>query len=592
MVVFEGISLLLDLGMILLAATFFNYIARILKQPALLAYIVAGIVIGPYALGSLGLEFAGVPLGVTTTEEIMILSELGVAFLLFSIGVESNFSKLAELGKVVTIGSVLQVSLTALLVFSFNFVLNVLSFEQSLYLGLILAFSSTTIVVKLLSDNHEINSLHGRLMIGFLLVQDVLVIIALPLLENIANIFSLSLILPLILKILVFLVFAYLLNRYVYPKLFAFAVQSDELFFLSAMSSVFLFIFLSFLLNFSIAVGAFVAGVALSTLPYNLEVLHKIRGVRDFLATIFFVTLGIQIAPTFTSFPLEIALVIIGIVFVFKPLLYYIITLFSGYGSRVSLMVALGLAQISEFSFIIANQGRPILEATPGLYPFLIIIIATSMAVTPYFMGYSNFFYDLTEKLFGKFLAPLKKSEKFNKKINDLEKVPENLTNHIVIFGGGLVGSGIATILGKDNELVVIDNDSEIVWGNMKAGINSGYGSADNEEIWKKVNLEKAKVLILAIPRAKEGLALVKYARKVNPELAIFGRARFFAGALALYNAGADFVIMPHVIGSNLFVEKVATFLNNNDINEIRNYNHEYLHYLKGKAKEERTSFE
>jgi len=591
MVAFEGIGLLLDLGLILLAATVFNYIARILKQPSLLAYIFAGIVIGPIVLGSLGLEFAGIPIGVTTTEEILILSELGVAFLLFSIGVESDFSKLAEMGKVVTIGSVLQVFLTGILVFIFNFLLNILTFEQSLYLGLIVAFSSTTIVVKLLSDSHEINTLHGRLMIGFLLIQDVLVILALPLLENISNILSASVVGVLVIKVAVLLAIAYALNKYAYPKLFAFAVQSDELFFLSALSSVFVFIFLSYLLNFSMAVGAFVAGVALSTLPYNLEVLHKIRGVRDFLATIFFVTLGIQITPSFSAFPLELAIVLVGIVFIFKPLIYFIITMLNGYGSRVGLMVGLGLAQVSEFSFIIANQGKPILDMTPGLYPFIIVLIAFSMAATPYFMGYTNFFYDLIHKLFGKALTPITKSKKFNEKINDLESLPQNLNDHIVVFGGGLVGSGIASILGKDHQMVVIDNDSEVVWENMRNGIASGYGSADNEEMWRKANLEQAKILIVAIPRAKDGLALVKYAKKVNPKLAVFARARFFSGALAMYDAGADFVIMPHVVGSNLFIEKVAQFLKTGNINEIRNYNEEFIQFLREKAKKERISY-
>ena len=280
----EGLTLLLDLGIILLAATALNFVARLFNQPSLLAYIAAGIIVGPVGLGSLGLTFAGVPIGVTTTEEILILSELGVAFLLFSIGIESNFSKLAELGKIAVIGSVVQVALTALLVFVFNSFLGILSFEQSVYLGLIMAFSSTTIVVKILSDEHEINSLHGRLMIGFLLIQDVLVILALPLLDNLSD-FSTSLIFPLILNVVVLLAVAYLLNKYIYPRLFNFASQSDELMFLAGMSSVFIFIFLAQFMDFSIAVGAFVAGVTLSTLPYNLEVLNRIRGVRDFLAT-------------------------------------------------------------------------------------------------------------------------------------------------------------------------------------------------------------------------------------------------------------------------------------------------------------------
>ncbi|MEK6957901.1 MAG: cation:proton antiporter [archaeon] len=587
-----GVKLLFDLGEILLAATLFNFLARILKQPPLLAYIVAGIFVGPLGIGSLGMSFQGIPLGVTTTEEILILSELGIAFLLFSVGIESDFSKLSKLGKLVAIGSVLQVALTALIVFAFNSVFGFLGFEQAIYLGLIVAFSSTTIVVKLLSDSYQINTLHGRLMIGFLLVQDVLVILALPLLGNISNLFTLSLIAPLIIQVLVLLAFAFVLNKYVYPKVFGFASHSDELFFLSALSSVFIFIFISYIMGFSIAVGAFIAGVTLSTLPYSTEVMHKIRGVRDFLATIFFVTLGIQITLSFASFPLGLALFIAALVFIFKPAIFYLITLLNGYGGRVSVVVALGLAQISEFSFIIASQGKAILEQTPGLYSFVILITAVSMALTPYLMSYSNAIYGALDLFVRRFAPSAKKSVLLHARISELEAVPQGLKNHVLIFGGGLVGSGIASVLHGKHNLIVVDNDSEVVWGNLQKGIKSVYGSADNEGLWRKLNIEKAEVLVIAIPRAKDAFSLVEYAKKVNPEIPVFARARYFKDSRTLYEKGADFVIMPHVIGGNVFVQKVVEYLHTGDMNGISNFQTEFMAYLRDKAKEERPRFD
>ncbi|HZX20212.1 MAG TPA: cation:proton antiporter [archaeon] len=587
----EGLALLFDLGLILLAATLFNYIARALNQPALLAYIAAGIFIGPLGLGALGIDFAGVQLGVTTTEEIILFSELGVAFLLFSIGVESNFSKMRELGKIAIIGSVIQVALTALLVFVFNHFLGLLSFEQALYLGLIVAFSSTTIVVKLLADEYEINTIHGRLMIGFLLIQDVLVILALPLLDNISNALSIDLVLPLIFKVIALLVIAFLLNRYVYPKAFHFASNSDELFFLTTMSSVFIFIFISFILDFSIAVGAFVAGVALSTLPYNLDAIHKVRGVRDFLATIFFVTLGIQITPSFVSFPIALAIVLIGIVFIFKPLIYYAITLLNGYGGRVSLMVALGLAQASEFSFIIANQGRAILDQTPGLYSFVIVLIAGSMAITPYFMNSTSYVYNLIHKILGKAIIPFKKSKFLHSKIWALEGIPSGLKDHIVIVGGGVVGSRIASTLKDKFNLVVYDNDSQVVADNMRHGINSTYGSVNNEEIWRKLELENAKALILAVPNAKATIPFLKFAKRTNPKLAIFARARYYTDALALYKIGADLVIMPQVLAGDKFIEKVTQYFKTGKIEKPVLPEKDYLQDLEDHARRERTRF-
>ncbi|HLC79702.1 MAG TPA: cation:proton antiporter [archaeon] len=583
----EGFTLLFDLGLILLFATLLNFIARILNQPPLLAYIAAGIIIGPFALGSLGINFFGISFGVSTTEEILLLSELGVAFLLFSVGVETDLRKMLEFGKIAILGSIMQVAMTVATVFAFNYLWNFLSFEQALYLGIIVAFSSTTIVVKLLSDFREINTLHGRLMIGFLLVQDILVILALPLLENVSNLFSVSLILPLILKVLAILLLAYAMSRYIYPKIFAFAVQSEELLFLSAMSSVFFFIFISSILGFSIAVGAFIAGVALSTLPYNLEVLHKIRGVRDFLATIFFVTLGIQIAPSFVSFPLGLALIIILLVFFFKPLIYYAITSLSGYGGRVSLLVALSLAQVSEFSFVIASQGRQILEQTPGLYPFIILIISLSMALTPYFMGTSAPIYSFVNKKFLPLIRPLKESKLLHRRLSELEHLGQNISGHVVIIGAGTVGSSIAASIKEDYPVVVVDSDSEVVKYNIEHEIDAIYGSVDNPEVWMKVGIEKARILVLAIPYAKPSIALIKYAKSINPKIVVFARAHHFKDTLSLYENGVDYVVMPQVVGSNLFIKKVAEFLQRGNIEEISNYRREFIDYLREKVVEE-----
>ncbi len=582
----EGIAFVSSLGLILLAATFLNFVARLLNQPPLLAYIAAGILIGPLGLGGLGLEIAGTHIGVNTSEQVAILSELGIAFLLFSVGIETDLRKLMEFGKLAAVGSVVQVMLTALLVFVFNHFLGVLNFEQSVYLGLIVAFSSTTIVVKLLSDSREINTLHGRLMIGFLLVQDILVILTLPLLQNIGA-FSVQTVVPLLLNVAFMLVTAYILSRYVYPKIFAFASKSEELLFLSAMSSVFVFIFISFLLGFSMSVGAFIAGVALSTLPYNLEVLHKIRGVRDFLATIFFVTLGIQITPNFASFPIALALVIAGIVFIFKPMIYYAITVLSGYGGRVSLIVALGLAQVSEFSFVIASQGKVILDETPGLYSFIIVIIALSMALTPYFLAYSESVYDLINRILGRSILPLKRSHLLHRKLEKLDAVPHHLSGHVVVFGAGTVGSSIAETLHNHYQVVIVDSDSEVVSYHIGNDIDAVYGSIDNREIWHRVSVEKARLVIIATPFSAGVLSLVRHIKQIAPGVIVFARAHHFKDTLRLYEGGVDYVVMPQVIGSNLFVTKIFEFLEGETLEELLNYKTEFMKYLSEKVLDE-----
>ncbi len=586
----EELIILFDLGIILLAATIFHYLARMFKQSPLLSYMIAGLIIGPMILGSFGISIGGIPIGINAvSKEILLLSELGVAFLLFSVGVETDLSKVKELGKIVVVGSFVQVVVTALVVIFSTLFLGMLSFEQSLYLGLILAFSSTMIVVKMLSDARQINTLHGRFMIGFLLMQDVLVILAMPLLANIQQILSPLLIITLLIQAIAIIALAFILAKFIYPRFFKFAVQSEELLFLGAVSVCFIFLFLSTALNFSPAIGAFVAGVSLSTLPYSLEVFHKIRGLRDFFATIFFVTLGIQITPEFISFPIQIILLIVFVVFILKPLIYYLITLFSGYGGRISLIVALGLAQVSEFSFILAHQGKAILDQTPGLYSFILLIVAISMALTPYFMSYGNSAYLHANRFISRFLKPSIRTNKLSRRMKELEKLPPKMKDHIVVVGGGAMGSSIADALHKNHSLVVVDHDSEVILKCIGKGMNSLYGSIDNLEIWQKINLKEAKMLILAIPDMKESLYLLDYARKINPKIVVFARAHHYKDALDLYNRGVDFVAMPLIMASNLFLKNIANFLKTGMLDKTESLRDEFIEYLKEKVKEERV---
>ena len=584
-------SLLFEIGLIVVSATLLSFLAKHLKQPALIAYILAGIIIGPIGLGSMGLEFAGIPLGITDLEDALILSTLGVAFLLFGVGVESDFSKLADLGKVVVVGGTLQVLLTILVVFVGTFMFNLFDFTQSIYLGLILAFSSTLVVVKILSDSHQITTLHGRLLVGFLLVQDAFVIIALPFLANLEQLFSFNVFAPVLAVGAFLLVFAYLLNRHVYPAVFSYSVRSDELLFLASVTSLFVFILIAFALNFSIPLAAFIAGLALSNLPYNLEVFHRIKALRDFFATIFFVTLGMQINLGFAYFPLTLLLFVLFVVFVFKPVLFYLITLFSGYGGRISVFVALALAQVSEFSFIIADLGRDILNRTPGLHSLVIIVIALSMALTPYLMHHSEPIYERLNRSSARFTKNLKENRRFYQKVNQLENVPKNMKEHVVIVGAGVVGFNIAKALFREYPLVVIDHNYDVILNSIKNGINSIYGSADNREILRKANLQQAKLLIISMPDTKAAVSVVKYAKSVNPGIVVFGSAHYFHEASELYNAGIDYVIMYHVIGSNVFLKNIAYYLQSGNTIDINNLTEEYKKYLKEKVSEEKQHF-
>ncbi|MFA4855925.1 MAG: cation:proton antiporter [archaeon] len=591
------LSILIDLGLIVVAATIFGYIARLLKQPSLLAYILAGIVLGPIGLGALGYSFQGVRIGISNMQDIRILSELGIAFLLFSVGVEIDIRKFLGMGKIAAMGATLQVVLTIGTVMLFSLLFpGIISFEQSVFLGVILSFSSTMVVVKLLGDSYQINTLHGRLLIGFLLMQDLLVILAIPLLQDIETALSPAFLPLVVVKVAVLVAAAAVINRHILPRMFRFSLNYQEEFYLAALSSCFIFIGLAILMNLPIAIGAFIGGLALSTLPYNTEIFNKIRGLRDFFVILFFVSLGMQLTPSFAAVPFALIAFIIATVLVIKPVIYYFITLFSGYGSRISVMVALGLANISEFSLIVAQMGfDPTSPATSvlseGLFSLTILTITVSMVLAPYLMGAQNGVNRAFDKA-ARHLPKKIKRKRFTAKLSSLENTPSKLCNHILILGGGTMGSNIAKALYKHYPTLVLDQDSEVVYSCMRQGIKASYCDAEETNELEKANPKEAKLVILAIPNIKASLKTLRFVKKANKNTPVFARAHYYKDALKLYEAGADFVCMPHVIGGNVFLKEISKFLESGKLATIANLENEYMEYLKQKAKEERQHLE
>ncbi len=578
----NSLGLVAELGLIVVFATITGLIGRVLKQPLILSYIVAGLIIGPIGLNLIGL---------TGMEDITLISELGIAFLLFTVGVESDLNKLKNMGRIVFLGSLTQVILTSVISF-FLFEFIGLDFIVSVYLGLILAFSSTTVVIKSLSDSHKLNTLHGRLMIGFLLVQDFLIVLALPVLS--ANAFSFPVIFPIIIKGFLLLLLSFLLGKYIFSKIVSYSSNSQELLFLSGLSTCFVFIFLSVMLDFSPAVGAFLAGLSLSSLSSNLELVGKIRGIRDFFVTVFFVSLGVQLTLVFSNsldFILLISVLMLFVVLILKPLIFALVSVIGGYGTRNGLLVGFSLAQISEFSFILAAQG---FDGGKGVLPqdifsITIIVTALTMALTPYFMNSSEGFYSRLSALFHPF------SKKFQSvdKLNDLERLPEEteLNNHIIIVGAGVMGSSIAQAIGRHNDVIVIDHDPDVIFNQINLGLNSVCGNIENDEVWNKVNLSKAVLLVIAIPEVMHSLYLVDKAKRINPKISIFTRAKTKRDALEFYEKKVDFVILPDIIGSNVFIKNITSFLETGKVLDISNFRDEFINYLREETKEERKRF-
>jgi len=275
-------NLFIEIGVVLIVAGVLASIARFLKQPLIIGYMLAGIIIGPIGFGL-----------ITDIENIITLSEIGIAFLLFMVGTELDFRKVKNLGMPALLTGLGQIIFTFVAGY---FIAAQFGFGQiaSLYISLALTLSSTVIVIKMLSDKEQINTLHGRVALGILLVQDIVAIFAIALLS--VETFTLNVVMANFFKGILLFVISLGLGSVVLKSVFRYFAKSQELLFIGAVSWLFLNAILAYALGYSIAIGAFLAGLSMTTVPYNIEIVGKVRSLRDFFAVIFFVSLGMEIS--------------------------------------------------------------------------------------------------------------------------------------------------------------------------------------------------------------------------------------------------------------------------------------------------------
>jgi len=587
----EEVALLLDLGIIVVAATLMLYLNKLLKQPTVIMYIAAGVLLGP-AFIRLALPFANLSVGfgvVSDPGAIGAISSLGIALMLFAIGMESDIKKILHLGKVLVAGSIFQVANTALITALLVRIAG-LPLMESVYIGLAVAFSSTMLVVKILTDSNRMDSLTGRLAIGFLLLQDVLVILVMPLLSNFSNLFDVSFISGIVFAGFALLAAGFALNQYVLPRLVGDFAKSEEFFYLAVLSTCFAFIFLANIVGFSPAIGAFIGGLSLSSLPNHLEAHKKIKSLRDFFVTIFVVSLGMQLGLGFDLAYLAEQWVIFAIIlactFALKPLLFAGLLFFSGYGGKVSQEVGLSLAQVSEFSLILAAQGLALNHISNQLFSMVVLSLAVSMTVSPYFIKYNAQINAAIRRIFRGF-EHFAARERFHSKIRELHNVPDGkMKNHIVLVGAGALGEDLAFALkAKSESVLAVDHNPLVAAELIEKGIHTLCMSSDNEELGERANLGEAKVLSIAIRNRKETEALMARARAASSEIKIIGRAHTIGDALELYESGADAVVIPDMLGSKEFLRHISNALQSPGA-ELSAFKSEFMDYLREKSKE------
>ena len=535
----------LSIGLIIIVAGVGAYLARALRQPLIPAYILVGILLGPV-------------LKIITDKTIITaMSEMGIAFLLFSVGLELNLKKLKDIGNVATVGALAHMGL----LFGASYAaFKILKYNNltSIYVGLILMFSSTLVIVKLLSDKNALDTLHGRIIIGMLLMQDIVAIIALSMLNSIGEPMLGPVVLMFLKGILIFIV-GLALAKIIFTSVFKFAAKNDELLFLLAIMVMFVFAIIYNYVGFSIVIGAFIAGLLLGSLPYNLEIIGQIKGIKDFFAVIFFVSIGLELIPVSLS---KIALplgVMLGLTLIILPFITLFILSLFGYKKRTAFLTSISLAQISEFSLIIVALGFSKGHLSPEIFSLTILVAIITIGITAYVIKFDDKLY----QWFGKKMVLFDKLNKHNKEL--ISYLEEGVQHKVVLIGYDRIGYSILQKLKSLRKNVVVDLDPDIIRNLIRKKIPCIYGDIGDLEIIKRLRLEEAELVISTVPSHQDSMLLIKKVREFNPEATIIVTSFDADDALELYKRGADYVVVPHFLGGehiSLILEELTTDLN------------------------------
>ena len=535
-------KLLIELTLILSAALLGGLVASKIKQPLVIGYIVAGLLLGSFYSKLIG----------PATESISTMSEIGVALLLFTLGLEFSLDRIKKVGKAVVLGAILQILIVIFVFFFiFAFIFN-LPFSVSIFLSSIISLSSTAVVAKLLSEEGSLESSHGDLILSWLIVQDLAVIpliLLIPAVSDLQNFNIINLLLS-VLKSAAAIYLVLIVGKRTIPFLFKkLALYNNrELMLVAAFLFCLLTAYAASIIGISFAIGAFLAGILLSTSAVNHEVFTEIRPLRDLFSSVFFVTLGFLVSVDGFWQSIIPAIFLTILIFTIKFLIVFILLVKFNYHSKISYYAALALFQIGEFGFLLAKLGFDKQILDKASYELIILSSILTLISTPIVYSFAHKSYKHIKK-FTSLKIPYLHYIIFEVADSDA-KLPQprklNLKNHIILVGYGRVGKYISKILDFSKiPYVVIDLHFKTLRELRKKGLHSVYGDATNEEVLKIAGIEHARGIILAIPEINNNETIISYIRTLNPSIQLIVRAHKDEDIAKLAIRGIKHIIEP-----------------------------------------------
>lgn len=494
-----------EIILLIIAAFFFGLMMQRLHQPLIIGYIFAGVLLGPYTGG---MTFAD-------AHEIELLAEIGVALLLFALGLEFSLKDLKPVKFIALIGTPLQLGLT----FALGMVIGHFmgwDWNSSIWFGAMISVSSTMVILKTLMNQGWIGTLSSKVMIGMLIIQDLAVVpmmILLPLLNDPAT--GMASISYAALKAVLFLVCMFFLGTRILPWLMRHIAKfgSRELFLLAIIAIGLGIGYVTYLVGLSFAFGAFIAGMVLNESDYGHQALSDITPLRDLFGLLFFASVGMLLDPTFLLHNFKTILVLVITIGLGKGIIFALVSRLFHYRNVIPIAVGFGLFQIGEFSFLLARVGLATESISHYLYNLILTTAVLTMVLTPIVSAQTTRLYTLKKRWFQK--EPL---EAIN--------FPEQpFAHHVVIAGGGRVGMQIAASLNRlGTSFVLIELDQRRVEQAKVAGYPILFGDASQEIVQEASGLATASLLVVTTPGLVESRAIISHAQHLNPDIQVVAR--------------------------------------------------------------------
>ena len=525
---------MINLALMLAVATGIILILQALRQPPIIGYIFAGILLGPSILGI-----------TNNVPGLQVFGEIGIAFLLFILGINLDIKSLKQVGTISVATGLGQILFTSVLGYALALAFG-FSGAAAIYVATALTFSSTIIIVKLLSDRKEVNSLHGRIAIGFLIVQDIVAVLALMFISAFAGseqALALTFATTIGQAIVIFAAVA-LLTKYVLPYVLGYASKSHEVLFIFSIAWCFVLAGFFDYINFSLEIGALIAGLMLASTPYSYEIASKIKPLRDFFIVTFFIILGAQLEITLLGEYLLPALAFSALVLIGNPLIVMTIMGFQGFSKRTSFMAGLAVSQISEFGLIIVALGLSVGHVGTDILNLATVIALATILISSYCIIHADSIYQRINKY-----IPYKQ-----RGTNPTEdQVSHTIGDYdVLVFGYDHIGKKVCNYLEENKkDFLVIDFDPNKIVELKEKNLPAVLLDANDAEAYETLGLQHPQLIISTLTRGETNYLLLQEAKAQESKATTIMCASEPAQADKLYEQGASYVIIPQYSGGD-----------------------------------------